>query len=259
MSEESNNTVADIETKVVTNEVESTPVVETAPVVTPVETVVTTPADTTDANAVLLQQIKAMQEQQAKLAEALESLSKKAPKEETLDVDKLMAEIKQSVSASSEASTKSLLKKINTLEKYVEKSKVDDSHFEKIAQEQVRKAQVEAYKKQVTANLAFPELVTGSTIEEINQSLQQQKEREAKLTSKGAKENLEEILKLNPSLARTINPSASVETSSSLLDGSYKDRRNMMLDNLQDKRKFQSELNKLKRKVLDNGFGPNFK
>ena len=83
--------------------------------------------------------------------------------------------------------------------------------------------------------------------------------REAKLTSKGAKENLEEILKLNPSLARTINPSASVETSSSLLDGSYKDRRNMMLDNLQDKRKFQSELNKLKRKVLDNGFGPNFK
>ena len=112
------------------------------------------------------------------------------------------------------------------------------------AQEQVRKAQVEAYKKQVTANLAFPELVTGSTIEEINQSLQQQKEREAKLTSKGAKENLEEILKLNPSLSRTINPSANIETSSNLLDGSYKDRRDMMLDNLQDKRKFQSRTDK---------------
>lgn len=259
MSEESNNTVADIETKVVTSEVETTPVVETAPVVKPVDPVVTTTPETTDPNAVLLQQIKAMQEQQAKLAEALDNLSKQPSKDNELDVDKLMAEIKQSVSASSEASTKSLLKKIQTLEKYVEKSKVDDTHFEKIAQEQVRKAQVEAYKKQVTANLAFPELVTGSTIEQINQSLQQQKEREAKLTSKGAKENLEEILKLNPSLARTINPSSNIENSSSLLDGTYKDRRDMLLDNLQDKRKFQSELNKLKRKVLDNGFGPDFK
>ena len=141
----------------------------------------------------------------------------------------------------------------------IDKSNVEEEHFEKIAQKQGRKAQVQAYTKQVTANLAFPELVTGSTVEEINNSLKQQVEREAKLTSKGAKENLEEILKSNPSWARTINPSANIESSSTLLDGSYKDKRNMMLDTLKDKRKFQSELDKLKRSVLDNGFGPNFR
>ena len=216
-------------------------------------------SDNKTSNEVLLQQIKDMQAQQAQLVETLSSLSNDKSTSTELDVDKLMSEIKKSVSESNQATTKNLLKKIQSLEAHIEKSKVEDAHFEKIAQEQVRKAQVQAYKKQVTANLAFPELVTGSTVEEINNSLKQQVEREAKLTSKGAKENLEEILKSNPSLARTINPSANIESSSTLLDGSYKDKRNMMLDTLKDKRKFQSELDKLKRSVLDNGFGPNFR
>lgn len=235
-------------------------------------------------NSSIMEQLKAMQAQQKQMADALgamtkakqdaeDALKKKAEEEAAkkkeeeskkkiqgednkLNLEALMAELKATVANANKEASATLLEKISKLESDIEANKLKDAKLKEIALQQIEKAQIEAYRKEAAKNTAFPELVTGNTIEEIDASVATLKEREASIAARGKQESYEQLVRLNPALAKTINPGAKPNDGSlEQIDSSYTSQREFVKQQ-KSKEDFAAEINRLKQDAFSKGIAP---